>query len=145
METNALHIPAERKSFLGTGWAFPPEFSKENYAPVMVSDEVDIWESLQILFSTSLMERRITPDYGCALDEFVFASINTSLISLLEGMLREGIQVHEPRIKLDRLDVDVSELEGRLDINLAYTIRSTNTRFNKVYPYYYKEGTNVDF
>ncbi|MHA4739817.1 GPW/gp25 family protein [Dyadobacter sp. MSC1_007] len=144
METNALYTAPERKSFLGTGWSFPPQFSKQDCNALMVSDEEDIWQSLQILFSTSLRERRITPDYGCSLENYVYAAINTSLLSLLEEMLKEGIQVHEPRIKLDRLDINALELEGRLDILVSYTIRSTNTRFNKVYPYYYQEGTNVD-
>ncbi len=144
METNALYASPERKSFLGTGWAFPPEFSKEGCGALTVSDETDIWQSLEILFSTSLRERRITPDYGCSLENFVFAAINTSLLSLLEEMLKEAIQIHEPRIKLERLDITVNESEGRLDILVSYTIRSTNTRFNKVYPYYYQEGTNVD-
>jgi uncharacterized protein len=144
METNPLYAPAERRSFHGTGWAFPPEFSKQDCGALTVSDEEDIWQSLQILFSTSLRERRITPDYGCSLENFVFAAINTSLLSLLEEMLREGIQVHEPRIKLERLDITTTELEGRLDILVSYIVRATNTRFNRVYPYYYQEGTNID-
>jgi len=144
METNPLYTSAERRSFLGTGWAFPPEFSKTTCQPLMVSDEVDIWQSLQILFSTSLKERRITPDYGCNLEDFVFGSVTTSLVALLEEMIREGITLHEPRIKLDELSIVPDELEGRLDILLVYTVRATNTRFNRVYPYYYQEGTNVE-
>lgn len=143
METNPFVVPAERRSFLGTGWNFPPQFSKTSCQPLMVSDEEDIWQSLEILFSTSLKERRITPDYGCNLADFVFAPLNVSLLSLLEEMIREAILLHEPRIKLDDLRLDVAEHEGRLDILLEYTIRSTNTRFNRVFPYYLNEGTNV--
>ncbi len=143
METNPLFAPPERRSFLGTGWAFPVEFSKTTYEPLMVSDEVDIWQSLQILFTTSLKERRILPDYGCNLEDYVFAPINVSLLSLLEEMIREGIQLHEPRIKLERLAITPVENEGRLDILISYIVRSTNTRFNRVYPFYYQEGTNV--
>jgi uncharacterized protein len=143
METNPLFAPPERRSFLGTGWAFPVEFSKTTCEPLMVSDEVDIWQSLQILFSTSLKERRILPDYGCNLEDYVFAPINVSLLSLLEEMIREAIQLHEPRIKLERLAITPFESEGRLDILISYIVRSTNTRFNRVYPFYYQEGTNV--
>jgi uncharacterized protein len=143
METNPLFAPPERRSFLGTGWAFPPEFTKKTCEPLMVSDEVDIWQSLQILFSTSLKERRILPDYGCNLEDYIFAPINVSLLSLLEEMIREGIQLHEPRIKLERLAITPIENEGRLDILISYIVRSTNTRFNRVYPFYYQEGTNV--
>jgi phage baseplate assembly protein W len=141
MET--IPLPPERRSFLGTGWAFPPEFSKPSCAPKMVSDEEDIWQSLKILFSTNLKERRITPDYGCNLADFVFAPLNVSLLSLLEEMIREAILLNEPRIKLNELRLDVAELEGRLNILLEYTVRATNTRFNRVFPYYLNEGTNV--
>lgn len=132
------------KSFLGTGWAFPPEFSRTTSQPLMVSEEEDIWQSLQILFSTSRKERRILLEYGCNLEEFVFAPLNVSLISLLESAIKEGITLHEPRIKLDSLALTPDEGEGRLDILISYTVRSTNTRFNRVYPYYYQEGTNVE-
>ncbi|QRR00608.1 GPW/gp25 family protein [Dyadobacter sandarakinus] len=145
MENTPLFPSADRKSFLGTGWAFPPQFSLATCAPVMVSDEEDIWQSLQILFSTSLRERRITPDYGCNLEEFVFAPMNVSLLSLLEEMIREGIQLHEARIRLERVAITPNDFEGRLDISVTYIVRSTNTRFNKVYPFYYQEGTNVAF
>ena len=145
METNPLIKPAERRSFLGTGWAFPPQFIKGDLCePMMVSDEEDIWQSLQILFSTSLGERRITPDYGCNLADFVFAPINVSLLSYLEAMIKEGIQLHEPRIKLENLVITPNDLEGKLDILVSYIVRSTNTRFNRVYPFYYQEGTNVE-
>jgi uncharacterized protein len=146
METNPLITPAERRSFLGTGWAFPPEFVKDGLCePMMVTEEEDIWQSLHILFSTNLGERRITPDYGCGLENFVFAPINTSLMGFLEAMIREGIQLHEPRIKLDTLAIVPTDFEGKLNIELNYIVRSTNTRFNRVYPFYYQEGTNVEF
>ena len=51
------------KSFLGTGWSFPPEFNP--YGSVKkVSDEEDIRESLVILLSTSPGERIMQPTYA---------------------------------------------------------------------------------
>jgi hypothetical protein len=77
------------------------------------------------------------------LEDYVFAPINVSLLSLLEEMIKEAIQIHEPRIKLERLTITPDENEGRLDILITYIVRSTNTRFNRVYPFYYQEGTNI--
>jgi len=31
-----------------------------------------------------------------------------------------------------------------MEIRLVYLVRSTNTRFNRVYPFYKQEGTNVE-
>jgi phage baseplate assembly protein W len=41
------------RSFLGTGWAFPPAFSEGGAEVDMVSAAEDIHQSLQILFSTA--------------------------------------------------------------------------------------------
>ena len=41
----------EVKSFLGTGWSFPPTFNKSDYSVSMVSDINDIEESIRIILS----------------------------------------------------------------------------------------------
>jgi uncharacterized protein len=53
---------------------------------------------------------------------------------------------HEPRIELDRLDISEDQAtEGLLLISLDYTVRSTNSRFNLVYPFYLNEATMPGF
>ena len=42
------------KDFLGTGWSFPPTFSRASLSVLMVKDNQDIHQSLYILFSTRL-------------------------------------------------------------------------------------------
>ena len=71
-------------SFLGTGWSFPPTFDRESGQVEMVSDLADISQSLDILLSTSLGERVMVPDYGCNLDDYMFESLNNSLIGLIK-------------------------------------------------------------
>ena len=134
----------KKRAFLGTGWAFPPQFAKATGTVCMVQHEEDIWQSLQILFSTSLKERVLEPDYGCNLEDFVFAPLNVSLLSYLEELIKKNIALHEPRIKLEKIAIIPIELEGKIDITLTYLVRSTNTRRNRVYPFYYQEGTNVE-
>lgn len=135
--------PSSRKAFLGTGWAFPPQFDQTTGTVYMVQHEEDIWQSLQILFSTSIRERVLQPDYGCNLEDYIFAPLTVSLISYLEDLIKRNIALHEPRIKLEQLVITPDPLEGKLDITLTYIVRNTNTRFNRVYPFYYQEGTNV--
>ena len=48
-------------TFLGTGWSFPPEFSKNEKRVKMTSGEEDIKKSLEILLTTSLGERVMLP------------------------------------------------------------------------------------
>ncbi len=132
------------KAFLGTGWAFPPEFGPNARQVKMVSREADIKESLRILLSTSPGERVMQPTFGCGLRPRVFDSINQSTISLISDIIRRAILFFEPRITLDTIRVDTQQqYEGVLNIFLEYTIRSTNNRNNMVYPFYFKEGTDI--
>lgn len=132
------------KSFLGKGWGFPVQFDPQTKGVSMVSDEEDIRESLRILFSTRLGERVMQPTYGCALQALVFEVVNERTLSEIREAVERAILFFEPRIRLDRVDVDDEQVyEGLLQIRVYYTIRSTNTRSNIVYPFYFREGTSV--
>lgn len=141
---NLFSTPPERKSFLGTGWAFPVQFDQAAGSVVVVTEEEDIWQSLIILFSTSTLERVLQPQYGCNLRDFVFAKMDVSTLSLLEELIKRSIALYEPRLKLEQLSINLDDLEGVLNISVTYVVRTTNTRFNRVYPFYYLEGTNVE-
>jgi phage baseplate assembly protein W len=130
------------KSFLGTGWSFPPTFMRAAGAVVMVSDDKDIRESLWILFSTSLGERVMLPQYGCQLWRMVFRAINTTLTTELKDMIAQAILMWEPRITVDTISVTPDDtLNGLLRIEVGYTIRKTNVRSNLVYPFFTQEMT----
>ena len=74
----------------------------------------------------------------------VFETINESTITELKDIIERAVLFFEPRITLERVDIDTEEsLEGRLKIQLNYTVRRTNTRSNIVYPFYYLEGSQV--
>jgi uncharacterized protein len=143
MEPAGFFDTPKQPSFLGTGWAFPPAFSTVNYEAVTVSDNDDICQSLQILFDTSVGERVMLPEYGCNLRDYLFAPLNVSLLSFLEDLIRQAIIQFEPRLKLLELILTPDEFEGRLFITVVGLVRSTNTRFNQVYPFYLQEGTNI--
>jgi len=133
---------AADSAFLGTGWSFPPAFGRGGAEVAMVSGVDDIQQSLQILFATRLGERIMQDEFGCALDSVVFEEIDQGLINTLNRSISDAILYHEPRITLDQLDVDESaEQPGLLLISLIYTVRSTNSRFNMVYPFYLNEAT----
>ena len=45
---------------------------------------------------------------------------------------------------IENIEVLAEEVnDGLIQIQLEYTIRTTNTRSNFVYPFYFQEGTNV--
>lgn len=132
------------KSFLGTGWSFPPEFNKNSRSVKMVSGGEDIDESLRILMATKPKERVMQPAYGCGLELLVFESINSSTLTLIRDTIKRAVLFFEPRIDLENIEIDEQRAnEGVLYIKLTYTVRATNSRSNLVYPFYFLEGTNL--
>jgi hypothetical protein len=132
------------KEFLGIGWDFPPEFNKEIKSVKMIEGEVDVKSSLDILLSTRLGERIMVPSYGCNLDELLFKPLNLTLKTYIVDLIKTAILYHEPRIDVNKIEIDpTNELDGVLLINIDYTIRSTNSRKNMVYPFYKGEGNEL--
>ncbi len=131
--------------FLGRGWSFPPEFTGSISRVEMLEQEADIASSLEILLSTAQGERIMLPQYGCNLDELVFESLDTRMKTLMTDKVESAILYNEPRIDLEGVRLDESdELEGVVLIEVTYRVRSTNSRFNFVYPYYKLEGTDIN-
>lgn len=129
-------------SFIGTGWSFPPTFTAGGADVALVSGPEDIHQSLQILLSTRLGERVMHDDFGCDLNDLLFEEIDQNLVNRITSMVTNSILYHEPRVSLDHLDVSQHESEqGLLLISITYTIRSTNSRFNMVYPFYINEAS----
>jgi phage baseplate assembly protein W len=130
------------QSFLGTGWSFPPTFTKGGANVELVSGPEDIHQSLQILLSTQLGERVMQDEFGCDMNYLLFEEIDQSLVNTVTSMVTDAILYHEPRIALENLDVSESPAQqGLLLISIEYTVRSTNSRFNMVYPFYINEAT----
>ena len=137
-------------SFLGTGWAFPPEFNFDLGTVECIEDEDDIKQSLRIILGTIPGERIMFPTFGCGIRKFVFESNDPTQISMLKDAIYDAILYHEPRIKLEKIDIkdntqinDDIQNEGLIHIHIYYTVIITNTRSNMVYPFYLKEGTNI--
>jgi uncharacterized protein len=131
------------KSFLGTGWSFPPQFYKETAQVAMISDEEDIESSLEILLSTTVGERIMQPEYGCNMNKLVFEPISLSLEAYIKDLIFTAVYYFEPRVLPNEVKLVDATLEGIIYVNLGFTIRTTNTRHNLVYPFYLTEGTNL--
>jgi phage baseplate assembly protein W len=128
------------KEFLGTGWSFPVAVDRNSQIATS-EHEQDIQAAIRIILSIAKGERVMRPDFGCGIHDFVFAVINTANCALIENSVREALTVWEPRIELHTVNVATEQIQaGKLLINIAYTVRTTNNKFNLVYPFYLTEG-----
>ncbi|MBV8659987.1 MAG: GPW/gp25 family protein [Burkholderiales bacterium] len=128
---------------LGRGWQFPLHFNARTKRVAMVTGVEDVEESLRILMATYPGERVMLPAYGCNVRRMVFETLSENTLTELKETIRKAILFFEPRITVLQLDLTLTDpLEGRLDVSLDYSIRTTNTRHNLVYPLYLKQATN---
>ena len=131
-------------SFLGTGWNFPPTFRREWYGVEMLSGVEDVHSSIEIILSTITGERVMLPTFGCNLQPHVFDTMDVQNIALIQKIVFEALTYHEPRIIVGDITSEPDQNSGVLTLNIPYTIITTNTRYNYVYPFYMKEATNIE-
>jgi phage baseplate assembly protein W len=135
---------AADQQFMGRGWGFPVTFGNQGRSVAMADAEEDIRQSLAILLSTSAGERVLRPQFGWKRDALMFEPLSTSFASYLANEIETAILFFEPRIELNRVNFDSTPgQEGLVLIKLDYTVRTTNTRTNLVYPFYVAQATNA--
>ncbi len=102
----------------------------------MEEGEDNIKSSLHILLSTRPGERIMQPKFGCSLDELLFEPLTTTFQTYIKDLIETAILYFEPRIDVNKITLYDNTLEGKIDIDIEYTVRSTNSRYNLVYPFY---------
>ena len=123
--------------FLGLGWNFPVITDEGGQVALNPSPEEGIRQSIWTILSTAPGERVMRPDFGCGLSDLIFAVNNAGTAGAVATAVRDALAVWEPRI--DVLDVFAAadtERPNVLLIEIDYRIRSSNSRFNLVYPFY---------
>lgn len=131
----------DAKAFLGKGWAFPVQVDPGSGDIAMAADEQDIRQAIHLILSTSLGERVMRPDFGAGLETLVFQPVNTTTLALVQHRVQQSLITWEPRINVDEVTVTTDKLQrNTLKIKIGYTVRTTNTFYNLVYPFYLQEG-----
>ncbi len=124
------------KKILGTGWQFPIALDRGNTIALAQYEE-KIRQSILIILSTAKGERVMRPDFGCDIHERVFGVIDASMLTLIRSDVEEALILWEPRIEVLSITLVTEALsEGRIDIQVEYKVRYTNTDYNMVYPFY---------
>jgi uncharacterized protein len=103
----------------------------------MARGSTDVEEAIRVILGTARGERRMRPEFGCAIHEFVFAPIDVTTTGLIRYHVTEALGRWEPRI--DVIEVRVTpdpHIDGCLLIEVSYTLRTTGDKRNLVYPFY---------
>ncbi|MBD1823544.1 GPW/gp25 family protein [Cyanobacteria bacterium FACHB-DQ100] len=122
--------------FLGVGWTTPVRLNAEGQVD-LAQEEAAVRQSIWMILSTAPGERLMRPDFGCGIHEFVFASMSGETIGEVMSAVSNALITWEPRIDLEAVDVFPDpQQSSQLLIQIHYRVRTTNNRFNLVYPFY---------
>lgn len=139
MSDGTLGVPLDAR-VLGRGWASPARVEAAGEAGLAAGAE-KVRQSIRLILATRRGERVMRPDFGAGLEDFLFEPISTTTAALLRHRVETALVRWEPRIDVTDVRVDVADRTlGRLDITIGYRIRSTNTFYNLVYPFFLHEG-----
>ncbi len=124
------------EEFIGSGWAFPLRTSATG-SIALVSHDRELEESIRLILGTAFGERPMRPDFGCAIHDFVFSSINPDTMSRIGVAVRESLVRWEPRIQVKDVVVTVDPKDQTVVyIDIRYSVGDTNDPRNLVFPFY---------
>jgi len=130
--------------FLGKGWSFPVRIEKKDSGAIteiaMAEGDEDIQQAIWIILATAPGERVMRPEFGCGIQDLVFAVDEAATRRKVAEDVRRALVLWEPRIDVLKVDAETRERGELLLINVHYRVRSTNNFFNLVYPFYLTRG-----
>lgn len=129
---------------IGRGWSFPVK-PGSNGRLVFLDGPEKVRQSIWILLSTAPGERQMMPEYGCGIHDLVFQANTATLRALVESKVRDALIRWEPRIDVIEVRVDTPPgARNYLLIRIDYRLRSNNSFYNLVYPYFINEGVGLE-
>lgn len=121
---------------LGSGLAFPVGVDRRG-GIALAPGEADVEQAIVIILGTAPGERPLRPEFGCAIHDYVFETVDAHTLAHLEAEVREALDRWEPRIEVTDITFDLSGVDdGRLVIDITYRLTETNQLRNLVYPFY---------
>jgi uncharacterized protein len=122
--------------FAGRGWAFPLGV-RHNGAIATVEGVANLEKAMRIVLSTYLGERPMRPAFGSTLRDYLFEGVSDQSIGAIAHEVSRAITDCESRVRVDEVVVTPGEdAIGRFDIDIRYTVLSTNSPHNLVVPFY---------
>jgi uncharacterized protein len=136
MRSGVVQVPDANNELIGTGISFPLQADQRGV--LALSQGVsDIEQAMRLILGTAPGERPMRPEFGCAVHDLVFDTIDAEMVGKVETAVHRALARWEPRIDVESLDFDLAEVnEGKLIITINYRVVATSRLYNLVYPFY---------
>ena len=131
-----LSTNSAAEDFVGRGWAFPLRLDSTGAFALSGGDQ-DVAESIRLILGTSPGERPLRPEFGCAIHELLFDTIDAALAGRVGALVEAALTRWEPRIEVLGVTANPDPAAPHvLRIAVDYRISATNDRRNLVFPFY---------
>ena len=124
------------QAFVGRGWSFPLGADPSG-GIALSSGEAELEESMRLILGTAFGERPMRPEFGCAIHDYVFDSLDAGMAGRVAYEVRASLRRWEPRVDVQEVEVSVeADRPSFVLIGIRYTTRDTNDPRNLVFPFY---------
>ena len=121
---------------IGSGVSFPLQADQRGVL-ALAHGVTDIEQAISLILGTAPGERPMRPEFGCAVHDFVFDTIDAEMVGRVETAVHQALARWEPRIEVVALDFDLGDVDrGKLGITITYRVLATSRLYNLVYPFY---------
>ena len=130
----------KQNAFFGVGLQQPFKINPSTGKTGLVSGIDNIEQSIRAILSTKPGERLYHKDFGVDLSALIFEPQSSATLKSVEEKIISGLMQFQTMIIVDSVSFELNAIEGLINVDVSFTIRTTNTRGNYVYPYYIKEA-----
>ena len=133
------------REYLGRGWTFPVRPRNDGGGIDLSLHESNIIESIQLVLNTQPGERQMLPEFGCPLQDLIFATNSAATRHRAESIVRAALSRWEPRIDVEsvRAEPDTAK-PNQIRLFIEYTVRKSNNHQNLVHLVQLQEFFNAD-
>jgi uncharacterized protein len=124
------------QDFIGQGWHYPLAANQAGQV-LLAGGDRKLEQSIRLILGTALGERPMRPEFGCAIHDMVFDTVDATTAGGLAAAVRGALIRWEPRIEVHDVAVsdDPDEL-GTVLIDISYTAHGRSDPRNLVFPFY---------
>lgn len=127
-------------AFLGTGLHFPIIVDEVTGRMQESAYEENIKESIYLIIMTRKGERMMRPDFGCDIHRYMFDTVDYTTLNRMKCAVEEALIRWEPRITDVKVEIaDMVQEKNAVQIEITYKVRTTNSPYNLVFPFYLEE------
>lgn len=129
---------------IGRGVSFPLQISVQGKL-LLSSKDQNVEESILVILQTYRGERVYRADFGSRLAELVFEPLNLQTLMLIKLYVREALEMWEPRIDLRDVKTEADPNEGKVDIEIVYSLKDHSDPRSLVFPFYLQSAEVASF